>query len=949
MSFFRRIGLRRSREPLYSNDYFKKAETAEKTPTTRQGAQHLDVNYRVNQQQAYYDHISRIPIASPTATESVSKSTAAEIDGLLRVPQHAETATTSSNNSFFVEPPTDLYRYPAASATAEHSTVFDAGHLRTGHEGTSGQGYQEHMAFTAASPWDRETGITPFGELEASSALNTHPPIQEHIDANDFRIHNAKYGSGHQETEPLAPRYFHSMNEEIRPDDIGRIVQQVKEELLPLVPGQIFGIVMERLIGDREENLKIAAERIPEFGQFTKLGEQYGGRSQYGESSYLIYHYTNQALEAIHRRDFRISRNFLGRALNLCWKFFNSSTDGAPAADKPPPKPNSAGLIYSLPSTSRGMGLTSEALTLVQTELLLFLAYTYNQELREIGMAECIEQAMISCGSATCKDQLNMILGMILYQGGYVGQTVSNTTYKPGRSTLRPGAPPVPGATQLNSLVPIPATDIENLPIALMAGRRYAFGRNITSNIQGMRANTTALIIPEDSVVQLGVLELTKHALANKHEERALQLAWCLWKRGIRNVSAEEYLRKIVRNVAAMYHGVEVWGGSTYPQVPMRDRGIQNAMVQSHVPNMGLGHPQMFIRHTYPGGHMRIATWPQTMPEIWVALRGSESVPFAEQQQISERLNYRQGDNVEILVCFNHDNNEWGHGLNLRNRGKGACWMENFEFLPYESLTDKIQRLEKTDVVFPLFVISNTSGNQELCTCKEGPQKPSGAPDDYREHLKGHNGKQYFSLSQCVRFGCGRPVSAIKSRLMKNVLHKDVEGALHLITKDIDTDTNILFHAFVEASVIPLDEGDNTLLQSLLWYLACLLFLCADVDYKNGYGESPLHIAVLSWYRTDVVEFLLRNKADVNAVNNLYETPLAYVQKRDRLWNTMMDTLDKNLTVEQMVPKKKSRKGIKKFTERQKRTVEWLEKKKVDYDKTTIKLGSLLVENGGVC
>lgn len=46
-----------------------------------------------------------------------------------------------------------------------------------------------------------------------------------------------------------------------------------------------------------------------------------------------------------------------------------------------------------------------------------------------------------------------------------------------------------------------------------------------------------------------------------------------------------------------------------------------------------------------------------------------------------------------------------------------------------------------------------------------------------------------------------------------------------------------------------------------------------DVDVKNEFGDTPLHIAASTGY-TSVVKLLLEHEADVNAKNKIRETPL---------------------------------------------------------------------------
>jgi ankyrin repeat protein len=53
----------------------------------------------------------------------------------------------------------------------------------------------------------------------------------------------------------------------------------------------------------------------------------------------------------------------------------------------------------------------------------------------------------------------------------------------------------------------------------------------------------------------------------------------------------------------------------------------------------------------------------------------------------------------------------------------------------------------------------------------------------------------------------------------------------------------------------------------------------ADVNARNDNGDTPLHLAA-EFGRKEVVEFLLTNKADVNARDNNGETPLQLTTDR---------------------------------------------------------------------
>ena len=52
----------------------------------------------------------------------------------------------------------------------------------------------------------------------------------------------------------------------------------------------------------------------------------------------------------------------------------------------------------------------------------------------------------------------------------------------------------------------------------------------------------------------------------------------------------------------------------------------------------------------------------------------------------------------------------------------------------------------------------------------------------------------------------------------------------------------------------------------------------AEVNVRDGYGDTPLKMAAYGGYK-DIVECLLNNHADVNAMNNKGETPLAEAVK----------------------------------------------------------------------
>ena len=56
-----------------------------------------------------------------------------------------------------------------------------------------------------------------------------------------------------------------------------------------------------------------------------------------------------------------------------------------------------------------------------------------------------------------------------------------------------------------------------------------------------------------------------------------------------------------------------------------------------------------------------------------------------------------------------------------------------------------------------------------------------------------------------------------------------------------------------------------------------LLAYKADVNAKNIYGDTPLHIAAIGG-RKEVIEVLLAHKADVNAENIYGQTPLHVAQ-----------------------------------------------------------------------
>ena len=55
-----------------------------------------------------------------------------------------------------------------------------------------------------------------------------------------------------------------------------------------------------------------------------------------------------------------------------------------------------------------------------------------------------------------------------------------------------------------------------------------------------------------------------------------------------------------------------------------------------------------------------------------------------------------------------------------------------------------------------------------------------------------------------------------------------------------------------------------------------------DVDVKNEFGDTPLHIAASTGY-TSVVKLLLEHKADVNAINKDGDTPLHLACKESYL------------------------------------------------------------------